>query len=78
MKNIYAVYTDEPVDMAHPLFMARSQARLAAQLVYRQGMPLGEAITTITRDIRAVMGDVPPSLVAATVTTSYLRLRAKA
>jgi len=71
MKNVYSVYTGEPVDTAHPLFMACAQACLAASIRFRQGVPLGDAIATITRDIRGVVGEVPP-LVAA---TSYWRLR---
>ena len=77
MKNVYSVYTDEPVDMAHPLFMARAQARLTASMLFRQNVPLSEAITAITRNIRAVIGDVPQPLVAATVTTAYLSLRTR-
>jgi len=75
--TVYSVYTDEPIDMGHPLFMARAQARIAAGIMFERRMPLVHAIRSATRDIKAIIPDAPPSMVAATVAVTYFKLQAR-
>lgn len=75
--TVYSVYTDEPIDMGHPLFMARAQARIAAGIMFERRMPLVHAIRSAIRDIRVIIPDVPPSLVAATIAVTYFKLQAR-
>jgi hypothetical protein len=75
MKNepsVLGLYADEPIGMDHPLFMARTEARMRARLAAQHGVPLAQAIANISHEIDGLFGDVPAPLVTATVTTAYL------
>jgi hypothetical protein len=71
--NALNLYTDETdVGMDHPLWMAKTQSAMDADMAYRAGVPLDEALRTIPERIRFLFGsDVPTALVAATVSLSY-------
>ncbi len=75
--GIYALYTDEPVPMDDPLFMARSHARNWGRIAALSGESLEAACTAILADTRLLFGDVPGALVEATVTTVWLEVAAQ-
>jgi hypothetical protein len=79
MKNepsVLGLFADEPIGMEHPLFMARTEARMRARLAAQHGVPLEQAIANITDEINWLFGEVPAPLVTATVTTAYLEAAA--
>lgn len=70
--NIFDHYTDgEPIGMDHPLFMARTQARMDAAWAAASGVPLPEALQTIRARMQMLFGDVPLALVDVTVAQVY-------
>lgn len=79
MKNepsVLGLYADEPIGMDHPLFMARTEARMRARLAAQHAVPLEQAIADISAEINWLFGEVPAPLVTATVTTAYLEAAA--
>jgi hypothetical protein len=74
--SVLGLYADEPIGMDHPLFMARTEARMRARLAAQHGIPLEQAIAKISDQINWLFGDVPAPLVTATVTTAYLEAAA--
>ena len=79
MSSVYSIYTgsNELIGMDHPLFAARSQARIWALFEARAGVPLHQALQTLPRQIRDLFGDVPGALIAATITTAYASFAAE-
>ena len=71
--SVYSVYTgnDELIGMDHPLFMARWQARMSAAFAARAGHSLQQALHEIPRNIAELFGEVPASLITATICTQY-------
>ena len=41
--GVFGLYVDEPVGMDHPFFMARTEARIRANLAAQNGVALDEA-----------------------------------
>lgn len=68
-----SLYTDDTdVGMDHPLWMAKTQAAMDADMAYRAGIPLDEALRTIPDRIQWLFGeDIPMTLVTATVSLAY-------
>ncbi|MEI7444435.1 MAG: hypothetical protein WCK28_06050 [Burkholderiales bacterium] len=73
-----SLYTDDTdVGMDHPLWMAKTQAAMDADMAYRAGVPLDESLRAIPERIRFLFGeDVPVTLVTATVSLTYATLMA--
>ena len=70
--HVYAIYTDEPIGMDHPLFMARTQARLWAAIQAQSGEPIMDAVPGILKAIRELFGlDTPGAMVTAEVSVVY-------
>ncbi len=70
--GVFGLYVDQPVGMDHPFFMARTEARIRASLAARSGVALDEALRTIGRELAELFGELPRSLVEATVTAAWL------
>jgi hypothetical protein len=78
-KDVLAVYTDgdEQVDMAHPLWMAMTQARMDADMAAMSGVPLQESLQTIPERMRYLFGDdIPAPLVTTSIAVAYARFSA--
>jgi hypothetical protein len=77
--NVLSLYTaDTEVGMQHPLWMARTQSLIDAEISYCGGVPLDEALATIPDRIRFLFGDdIPVALVTATVSLAYARFAAQ-
>ncbi len=73
--TVLSLYTDETdVGMDHPLWMARTQALIDAEIAYCGGVQLDEALATIPDRIRFLFGDdIPLTLVTATVSLAYAK-----
>jgi hypothetical protein len=78
-KNPSSLYTDEPViGMDHPLFMAKTQARIDALMSARSnGISLEEALRMIPPRIHSLFGDVPDALITAEITNAYADMAAE-
>ena len=70
--GVFGLYVDQPVGMDHPVFMARTEARIRASLAAQNGVALDEALRTIGHEMNELFGELPGSLVEATVTTAWL------
>ena len=70
--GIYGPYVDEPIGMDHPLFMARTQARMWAALAAREGIPLEDMLRNVRKQALGLFGEVPLALVEVSATTAYL------
>lgn len=77
-KHAFGVYTDEPIiGMDHPLFMAKSQARIAASLAARDGQAIHRALPAILAQARTLFGDaIPSSMITAEVSLTYAEVAA--
>lgn len=69
--GVLPLYTDGPIGMDHPLFMAKMQAGIDARMAVDSGMPLSAAILGITARMRDLFGDVPAAMIAAQVSIAY-------
>jgi hypothetical protein len=74
--GVYGPYVDEPIGMDHPLFMARTQARMWAAHAAHGGVALEDALRTIREQVRTLFGEIPQALVDASVMTAYLEASA--
>lgn len=69
---------DSEIGMDHPFWMAKTQAAMDADMAYRAGVRLDEALKTIPERISFLFGeDVPKTLVTATVSLTYATLEAR-
>ena len=59
------------VGMDSPVFMARVQAKMDANLALQNEVPIAEAIATITARMDELFGHVPRMMVSATVSLVY-------
>lgn len=73
-----AVYTDEPlIGMDHPLFMAKTQARIWASSDAHRGTPLHIALNEILRLVRDLFGsNIPAAMILTEVTLTYANVAA--
>jgi len=70
--SVYDYYTGgELIDMEHPLFMSRMQARIDAGMSASNGVPLAEALRAIRLRMRQLFGDVPLAMIDAVVVEVY-------
>ena len=79
-KDVLAVYTDqdEQIDMSHPLWMAKTQAMMDADMAAMSGVPLQESLQTIPERIRTLFGDdIPAPLVTTSIAVAYARVAAR-
>jgi hypothetical protein len=64
-------YTELPIGMDHPIFVAKMQATIDAQVALRHGTPISAAIISIAARMRELFGEVPTAMVAAQVSIVY-------
>jgi hypothetical protein len=62
---------DEVIGMDHPLFMASAQAGIDALFAFDAGIPLEEALPSITERLTDLFGDLPLGLVEERVRSIY-------
>lgn len=76
--SILGMYTDEPIGMDHPIFMARFQSRIDAGFLFQNGLPLKDAITATLERMHYLFGDdFPDDIVRTTVTLEYAECAAE-
>ena len=70
--SVIGMYVDELIGMNHPLFMVRFQSSVDAGLLYKNGVPVQDAIQSTLERMRGLFGDdIPEELVRTTVTLVY-------
>jgi hypothetical protein len=71
-RGVLGMYTDEPIGMDHPIFMARTEARHSAVWAAHEGLSLTEMLVAVRQRVLDLFDEVPQPLVDATATTAYL------
>ncbi len=71
-RGVLGLYTDGPIGMDHPIFIARTEARRCAAWAAGDGLSLREALVAVRKHVLELFGEVPQPLVDATATTAYL------
>ena len=71
-RGVLGLYTDEPIGMDHPIFMARMEARQGGMWAAQDGLSLPEMLVSVHQRVLELFGEVPRSLVDATATLAYL------
>jgi hypothetical protein len=64
---------DEIIGMDHPIFMASAQASIDAHFAVDAGIPIEEALPSITERMTYLFGDLPLGLVEERVRSVYGR-----
>ena len=62
---------DDVIGMDHPLFMASAQAGIDAHFAIDAGVPLDEALPSISERLTDLFGDLPAGLVEERVRSVY-------
>jgi hypothetical protein len=62
---------DDVIGMDHPLFMASAQAGIDAHFAIDAGIPLDEALPSITERLTDLFGELPVGLVEDRVRSVY-------
>lgn len=71
-RGVLGLYTDGPIGMDHPFFMARVEARQFALDAARRGLQLEATLEGARERVASLFGEVPQALVDGTATTAWL------
>jgi hypothetical protein len=74
MDQLFYEDADEIIGMDHPIFMASAQASIDAHFAVDAGIPIEEALPSITERMAYLFGDLPLGLVEERVRSVYGRL----
>jgi hypothetical protein len=74
MDQPYNEDADEIIGMDRPIFMASAQASIDAHFAVDAGIPIEEALVSITERMTYLFGDLPLGLVEERVCSVYGRL----